>query len=88
MTRIFIRNGRTWNEVPNGPFPITPAQLEACRASFQAELAAAPALGGARMSPQTAARDILRTQVPQLSDFDRMMVGFAVTSHTVRTEEL
>lgn len=85
--RIQIKEGRTWREVENGPFPLTLAQLTEARARFKAEFDAAKPLHGARHAPQTAARAILREVVPSLSDFDALMVGFAVTSAKIQTEE-
>ncbi len=85
--RLWIKEGRAWREVENGPFPITPAQLDTARARFAAELVAAKPLHGANHAPQTAARAILREVVPTLSDFDALMIGFAVTSKTIRTEQ-
>lgn len=78
---------RRYVEIENGPFPLTLAQLDEARARFKAEFDAAKPLHGARHAPQTAARSILREVVPSLSDFDALMVGFAVTSARIRTEE-
>jgi len=89
MLRIFMPVGkRGWKELENGPFPLTGAQLESSRTAFARELEASGPLSGARMSPQTAARDILRTEAPALNDFDRLMVGFAVSCDRVRYEAL
>lgn len=76
-----------WREIPNGPFPLTEEQLMEARRRFQAELAVCPDLSGAKISPQTACRAILKEVVPTLSDFDAAMVGFAVSNDKVRVEE-
>lgn len=92
MLRIYVldkqyyRRGR-WTEVPNGPFPITLAQLDEARQLYKAEWdACMDPLSGIKQSPQTAARDILKQVAPYLSDFDRGMIGFAVSNDKIRTE--
>ena len=85
---VFDQTRRRWAEVPNGPFPITAAQLREARRLYQAEWATCPDLMGVKVSPQTTARAILREVVPGLSDFDAGMVGFAVSNDRVRTEEV
>lgn len=84
--RIWIKEGREWREVENGPFPITGEQLEQAREAFRLELAQAKPLHGANHAPQTAARAILKTVAPKLADFDCLMVGFAVTNQRVKWE--
>ena len=93
MIRIFVREenyakkGRgRWKEVPNGPFPITPEQLAEARRRYQAEWSVCPDLSGIKVSPQTTARAILRDIVPNISDFDAGMIGFAVSNDFVKTE--
>lgn len=76
-----------WEEIPNGPFPVTPETLIAARAQFAEELARSGPLVGVRASPQTVARAILRELAPRLSSFDAAMLGFAVTSAYVKWEE-
>ena len=88
MLRIWTREGRRFVEIPNGPFTITKDQLMTARSAFADELAVATALTGARVSPQTAARDILMRLAPQVPEFDRLLVGFAVTSKSIRVEEV
>jgi hypothetical protein len=80
------RNGR-YKRVPGGPFPITPDQLEQARAAFQKELAVCPDLMGIKVSPQTAARDILKTYAPHLDNMDNCMLGFAVSAPAYRIIE-
>lgn len=76
-------------ELPNGPFPITAEQLRAVRAAYQTELArSVDGLDGVRLHPQTVARDLLALMVPSLPEFDRLIVGFAVTAFRVRTTTL
>jgi len=92
MIRIFVYdrqfNRPEWREIPNGPFPLTEEQLTVARQAFAAELAVCPDLTGVKMSPQTAARDLLKQAAPQLSDFDAAMIGFAVSNDRVRVEEV
>lgn len=88
--RIWIREkGFGWQELPESPFPLTSEQLAKARAIFADELSNSPPLGGANMAPQTAARDILARVAPQLTDFDRLVIGFAVTNNekNLRIEE-
>ncbi len=87
--RVWVREGPRgpWKEIPNGPFPITRAQLEAARTRFAAEYEKCSPLEGARVAPQTTARAILRDVVPTLKDFDALMLGFAVTNPKMKTEE-
>lgn len=84
--RIWVKEGRQWNEVPNGPFPITPAHLIEARKRFDIERKAAKPLHGANHAPQTTARAILHDICPKLSNFDALMIGFAVTSAKVKAE--
>lgn len=85
---VFDQARRRWIDVPNGPFPITPAQLEEARRLYKAEWdATTDPLAGVHMSPQTTARDILKQVAPQLSDFDAVMLGFAVSNDRVRIQE-
>lgn len=86
--RIWIKDSGSWAEVPNGPFPITQAQLSACRQDFQMELAASMPLDTAKQVPQTVAREILGVHCPTLSNFDRLMLGFAVTNPKIKVEEV
>lgn len=88
--RIWVREkGFGWQELPEFPFPITKEQLFHARAIFADELANSPPLGGANVAPQTAAREILSRVAPQLTDFDRLVIGFAVTTNekNLRIEE-
>lgn len=86
--RIWIREGRRdWREIENGPFPITLEQLTEARTRFAKELREAKPLHGANHAPQTTARAILREVAPSLSDFDALMIGFAVTNERIRTRE-
>lgn len=87
MLRIWIKDKREWREIENGPFPISQAQLSICRNAFADELKLAKPLCGANHSPQTAARDILKKECPKLSDFDILMLGFAVTNSKIKVEE-
>lgn len=87
MLRIWIKEGRAFREVDNGPFPLTGEQLAKARAQFAAERSKASALGGANHAPQTTARDILKQICPALPDFDCLMIGFAVTSERVKWEQ-
>ena len=74
--------------MPNGPFPITREQLDEARRQYKAEWdACSDPLSGIKMSPQTAARDILKNVAPKLSDFDKGMIGFAVSNDRVKVEE-
>jgi hypothetical protein len=82
MIHIFVNRER----VPNGPFPITPAQLAEARRLYREEWNRTPDLTGVRVSPQTTARAILRDVVPGISDFDAGMIGFAVSADRVRVE--
>lgn len=87
MMRIWVFDAgmRKWRELENGPFPVTRDQLMAARKTFVDELKATKnRLEGAWMSPQTAARDILKKQIPTLSDFDALMLGFAVSNDRVK----
>lgn len=86
--RLWVKEGRTYHEIQNGPFPITPEQLSEARALYAAEYASAKPLTGARIAPQTTARDILAKVAPQLSAFDALMVGFAVTNSRIRFEAM
>lgn len=90
MIRIFVKPPRSqWQEIPNGPFPISLEQLTEARRLYKAEWdATTDPLAGVHMSPQTTARDILKQVAPSLSDFDRGMIGFAVSNDRVRIEEL
>lgn len=84
---VFDQTRRRWAEVPNGPFPITQEQLDKARRCYKAEWdACTDPLSGIKMSPQTTARAILHEVVPNLSDFDAGMLGFAVSNDRVRTE--
>lgn len=90
MLHIFVFDAtrRRWTQVPNGPFPISRAQLDEARKRYQAEWdACTDPLSGVKMSPQTTARDILNDVAPTLSAFDRGMIGFAVSNNRIRTEE-
>jgi len=84
MIHIFVNRER----VPNGPFPITPAQLVEARRLYREEWNRTPDLSGVRVSPQTTSRAILRDVVPTLSDFDAGMIGFAVASDNVYVEDM
>jgi hypothetical protein len=77
-----LERGR-YRRVPNGPFAITPEQLEAARRRFRLAQDA-DTLGGARMAPASTAREILSEVAPALTDFDRMVLAYAVTSQKVR----
>jgi hypothetical protein len=80
IIRVWVGN----EEVANGPFPITEAQLAECRRRFRkSEEAKMSILDNA---PQTIARVILEQVVPSLSAFDRICLGFAVVSTEIRTE--
>lgn len=81
MLRIWIND----TELPNGPFPITGAQLAALQERWQDELRTYPGPLGARLAPQTTVRPWLKEL--GLDDFDALAVGFAVTSCNVRSEE-
>ena len=85
---VFDRTQRRWVEVPNGPFPITREQLAEARRLYQEEWAVCPDLSGVKMSPQTTARALLRQVAPTLTDFDAVMLGFAVSNDRIRTEEV
>lgn len=39
--RIWVKEGGRYREIDNGPFPVTPEQLDKARKMFAAELAAA-----------------------------------------------
>jgi len=84
---IYNPSTRRWTLLDNGPFPITEDQLGEARRRFQDELAACPDLSGVKMSPQTTARAILHEVAPLLSDFDAMMLGFAVSTDRIRWTE-
>jgi hypothetical protein len=93
MIRIRVKDEATrrWVDVPNGPFPVTREQLDEARRQFRAEWVAANAdanpLAGIRLSPQTTARDILKKVAPHISDFDRGMIGFAVSNPKIAVED-
>lgn len=87
MLRLYIKEGREWREVENGPFPISADQLSEARTRFAAEWKAAEPMTGARQSPQTTARAILAEVAPKLSAFDALMIGFAVTSKRVSAQD-
>ncbi len=81
MLRIYIREkGFGWRELPEGPFPITKEQLMEARSRFDEEFRKSPLLAGAKIAPQTAARDILTQMLPNMSSFDLLVLGFAVTA--------
>ena len=84
MLDIELKVKGKWVLLENGPFPITWEQLEAARKEFHAEKAKAENLSGAKMSPQTATRDILRKINPFLCDFDVLCLGYAVSHSEVR----
>lgn len=88
MIRIFVRMGarRTFEEIPNGPFPITAAQLDDARARFAEQVAAAPGVFGIALASATTAREILEAVVPHLEPFDRLSLAYAVTATAIRTE--
>ena len=73
-----------WRELENGPFPITREQLDEARHRYAAEWAEAGPFSGPRVAPQTTARAILREVAPHLTDFDAMMLGFAVSNNQIR----
>jgi hypothetical protein len=83
---VFDASTRRWTVVENGPFPITQDQLMEARRRYEAEWYACDDLSGVKMSPQTTARAILHEVAPQLSDFDAMMIGFAVSNPRIRME--
>lgn len=86
MIRIWTSSAprAKFEEIPNGPFPITREQLDEARRRYREEWNKCKPLEGVRISPQTAARDILQEVVPTLSAFDRGMIGFAVSCDRVR----
>ena len=90
MMRIWTRNNRQqkWAEIENGPFPITEKQLTCARDDFRQEVEDAEhrPLWGARLCPQTTARDILLKRCPGLADFDYICLGFAVTTRLIKFE--
>lgn len=86
MLRLWVKEGRAFREVDNGPFPLTVTQLDAARAWFADEAKRCNLLSGANHAPQTTARAILKQVAPKLSDFDCLMVGFAVTSKRIKWE--
>ena len=91
MLRILVKEkGFGWRELPNGPFPITQDQLDQARSLFAEEWNKDELLTGAKNAPQSAARDILSQVAPQLSSFDRGILGFAVTNElkNLRFEEV
>lgn len=88
MLRIWFRERGRWVEVPSGPFPITDDQLTRARGIFQTELDVSPPLAGANATPQTTARRILESTAPQLDSFDRLMLGFAVTTKIIKAQEV
>lgn len=82
--RLFVPVGISkWEEVPNGPFPVTAQQVEQMRKEFIAELTSTPPMTGIFLAPQTTAREIAK-RVGGLDDFDAGMVGLAVSSTRVR----
>jgi hypothetical protein len=83
---VFDSTKRRWVEIPNGPFPITPEQMNEARRRYTEEWNRCAPLEGVRMSPQTTARDILKDVAPHLNDFDRGMLGFAVSNNRVQYE--
>lgn len=85
--RLFIRFAKRqpWQEIQNGPFPVTAEQLTEARRRYQDEVSACfDPFAGIRMSPQTSAREIVRDVAPDLSDFDAGMIGLAVCAPFVR----
>lgn len=89
MIHIWTRpmNGRTYESVPNGPFPISIEQLNEARRIFRLEFNSTPPMTGIHLAPQSSAREILRQICPTMSDFDALQVGFTVSSMFVRMEE-
>lgn len=93
MLRIWVKtpdgNGKRmrWEEIPNGPFPITAAELEEARKRFAGKRAMAKdidQLGGCWV---TEARSILKQICPHLCSFDLLCLGHAVGMETVRWKE-
>lgn len=82
--RLFVRfaKRKPWEEVMNGPFPVTADQVAEARRRYAAERAAAgdDPFAGCRTSALTTARDILRDVAPQLSAFDSGMIAYAVAA--------
>lgn len=89
MIRVFVfdTTRRRWTEIPNGPFPVTREQIAEAQRLYQDEWSRTPELTGVRVSPQTTARDLLKHVAPHLNDFDRAMLGFAVSNTRTRVED-
>ncbi len=88
LLRIHVFDNRAYRELDNGPFAIDESKLMEARRRFMAEREKAGRLEGANIAPQTAARDILKDIAPELSDFDRLMLGFAVTNDRIKIERI
>lgn len=76
-----------WRRLDNGPFPISREQLDEARRRYREEWDRTAPLSGVRVAPQTTARAILHDVAPRLSNFDAMMLGFAVSNDRIRTSE-
>lgn len=87
MITIEVKERGRWRRLPNGPFPITEAQLTEARKRFAEEQSKATTFAGARMAPVTTARQILSEIAPALDSFDLLNLGFAVTIQKVRVTE-
>lgn len=83
MLRLYVRfaNRQRWQEIANGPFPVTAEQIAEARRRYAAEVAACfDPFAGVRMAPQSSARSILRDVAPALSEFDAVGVGMVVVA--------
>ena len=86
MLRIFIAEagpGKKFEEIPNGPFPITREELNAARHQYTDALADG-GFGGVQQVPATTARSILIRLKPTLSVFDVNMLSYAVLADKVK----
>ena len=93
MIRVRIREGARgeWRQFDDGLVPVTEAELREMRRRFavayaalqDVDAAAGNCAGGA---PQTVARAIVRGVCPQLSSFDTIAVGFAVTAPRIEVD--
>lgn len=90
MIDVYIKTRGKWERIETGPFScITEEQLNEARRRFKEQLDASTSpFDMPRSLPQSVARMILRDIVPSMSDFDTLVLGYAVTSTNIRIQEI